>query len=103
MSTCISTHGEFSSHDLTDPAFPLTCQLCGSFDEDAATDRLLMARFLVGDWQANAGSRPLGDPTAHIWDLAARQLLAVLDGRQAHDVDPDPDRAARTQDEREAS
>lgn len=90
MSTCVSTHGEYSQHQLTDPADPLTCQWCFVFDEDAARDRLRAARFLVGDWQANGNSRGLDDPTADIWHKAARQLLAVLDGREAHDVDPKP-------------
>lgn len=90
MSTCISRHGEYSEHDLSDPAYPLTCQMCGAFDEDAANDRLLAARFLVGDWQANGNAAPLGDHAAQVWHKAARQLLAVLDGREAHDVDLKP-------------
>jgi len=38
-------------------------------------------RDLVSDWQANAGSRPLGDPTADAWNTAAAQLLAAVDAR----------------------
>lgn len=37
------------------------------------------ARALVSDWQANAGSRALDDPTAETWNKAARQLLEILE------------------------
>jgi hypothetical protein len=37
-------------------------------------------RALVSDWQANGGSRALGDHSDRAWHDAARQLLAVLDG-----------------------
>ena len=36
-------------------------------------------RALVSDWQANGNSRPLGDPTADVWQACAFQLLTVLD------------------------
>ena len=39
-------------------------------------------RRLVADWQANAGSRGLGDPTADTWNQAARQLLDALGGAE---------------------
>ena len=39
-------------------------------------------RRLVSDWQANGNRRDLGDPTAETWHEAARQLLAVLDGKE---------------------
>jgi hypothetical protein len=42
-------------------------------------DRAL--RGLVSDWQANAGSRGLGDPTADTWTAAAQQLHNVLEGK----------------------
>ena len=42
-------------------------------------------RALVSDWQANSGSRALGDPTAATWDKAAQQLLRVLDGKDEVD------------------
>lgn len=38
ISTCISRHGEFSSHTHTTD--PLTCDLCGVFDEDSARQRI---------------------------------------------------------------
>ncbi|MBB3041000.1 hypothetical protein [Nocardioides soli] len=100
MSTCISRAGEFSAHEFSDPNYPLTCQLCFVFDEDEANRRLRAARYLVGDWQVNGNSRALGDTTAAVWHLAARQLLAVLAGDDAHDVDPKlPANSARTADE----
>lgn len=43
-------------------------------------------RPLVSDWQANGNSRELGDPTAHTWHEAARQLLDALDGLKADEV-----------------
>ena len=66
MSTCISKHGEFGSHTFSDRGQPLMCQLCFAFDEEAASDRLRAAR----------------------WLLAARQLRAALDGREPHDAAP---------------
>lgn len=41
---------------------------------------LARVRALVSDWQANAGSRALGDPTAATWERCAHQLLCALDG-----------------------
>ena len=35
MSTCISSQGEFSSHELGTGDQEFTCTLCGAFDEDA--------------------------------------------------------------------
>jgi hypothetical protein len=37
VSTCISKHGEFSSHEVDDE---FTCRLCGSFDEAGALERI---------------------------------------------------------------
>jgi DNA-directed RNA polymerase subunit RPC12/RpoP len=37
VSTCISKHGEFSSHEVDDE---FTCRLCGSFDETGALERI---------------------------------------------------------------
>lgn len=55
-------------------------ELCDRLE--AAEGELAAVRRLVTDWQANSGSRPLGDPTAETWNECARQLLRALDGEQ---------------------
>ena len=37
MSSCISSHGEYSEHEITTM---FTCDLCGVFDEAAAMDEI---------------------------------------------------------------
>jgi hypothetical protein len=86
MSTCISSAGEFSEHEIgslegfREERF--TCRRCFVLDEDAIFDAIDRVVALVAAWQANGNSRPLGDPTEAIWHEAARQLLAVLDGKE---------------------
>ena len=41
MSTCISTHGEYSEHAPLDDDF--CCSWCGAFNEDAAVDTRVAA------------------------------------------------------------
>ena len=38
MSSCISSHGEYSEHEITTTTF--TCDRCGVFDEAAAMDEI---------------------------------------------------------------
>ena len=45
---------------------------------EALLERVQKVEVLVSDWQANSGSRSLGDPTADTWNEAARQLLDAL-------------------------
>lgn len=56
----------WSHHDLPEKA-------------QALVDQRARVRNLVSDWQANAGSRALGDRTADTWNEAALQLLRILE------------------------
>ena len=60
MSSCISSHGEYSEHEIT--TTPFTCDWCGVFDEAAAMaeiDRLnatiQRVRDIVNDKYLDAG------------------------------------------------
>lgn len=62
MSTCISSHGEYSEHAPLDDDF--CCEWCGVFNEDAAVDSrvaaerdALLAKFeaLAEEWNAASG------------------------------------------------
>ena len=77
MSTCVSSHGEFSTHTPLDTD-PLVCAFCHRFDEDEARDRLReleerhgavtdrakeVSLWLEAVWQANSGWRDAADMT----------------------------------------
>ncbi|MFJ2535875.1 hypothetical protein [Microbacterium maritypicum] len=51
--------------------------------EDASPELRARLRSLVSDWQANAASRELGDPTASTWNDCARQLWDALNGERS--------------------
>lgn len=96
MSACISRHGEFSNHEPTEED-PLTCRLCGVFDEEQARDRLaeLEAKHVLvtgpvsspfvkvllefDDQCILVGTGPLvGDITGTPWDLRMPGLPDLL-------------------------
>lgn len=68
MSTCISSHGEFGSHDLDD-AF--TCKLCHVLDEEAITERFRQLR---------AERDALWTAASHLVDLTRRNGSSLLVG-----------------------
>ena len=61
------------------------CRGCPFPDQTAALELVRLREGigrLISDWQANGGSRPLGDPTEQTWYECARQLLALLDDNE---------------------
>lgn len=49
---------------------------------DQQQAKLDAVRELIPEWQANADSRALGDPRAHVWHEAAHRLRLILDGTE---------------------
>lgn len=45
MSTCISSHGEYGSHEIPSDLGEFVCNRCVAFDESAALTALARARF----------------------------------------------------------
>lgn len=69
MSTCISSHGEYGSHQLTNSDEPFTCQWCFVFDEDMAT-RVVKAKEARLDAVLAWSMNEYGDSTEFPPDLA---------------------------------
>ena len=66
MSSCISSHGEYSEHEIT--TTPFTCDQCGVFDEAAAMAEIDRLNDLVTRWK----------DTANAADNVIRATLAEL-------------------------
>ena len=66
MSSCISSHGEYSEHEITTTLF--TCDMCGVFDEAAAMAEIDRLNDLVTRWK----------DTANAADNVIRATLAEL-------------------------
>jgi hypothetical protein len=61
------------------------CEACPFPDQVAALELVRLREGigrLVGDWQANGNSRPLGDRTSETWHECAQALLALLDDNE---------------------
>lgn len=58
MSTCISRHGEFGSHELDDA---YVCKLCGVLDEDGLIAELRQRRSEVDEFRQHLEDGPLPD------------------------------------------
>ena len=90
MSSCISSHGEYSEHEITTTLF--TCDRCGVFDEAAAMaeiDRLNATIQRVREMHPRADdpytydSRDVCDRCETYWPCSTiRALEAALGGEQ---------------------
>lgn len=70
MSTCISTAGEFSQHELTGiDSYRFTCQRCGVLDEDAMVAALDAAEAvcLMFGWSGVNLDTDRGLATSELW------------------------------------
>lgn len=88
MSTCISNHGEFSSHDLDGLH---TCNLCGVLDEDAMRAELERLRSEAAKWE-----KAYGDALTEIERLTADLNVRTgqLNGSREH-VEEQPSQNVR--------
>lgn len=105
MSTCISSHGEYGSHEIPSDLGEFVCDRCAAFDESAALAALARARFDLDHTAALERERiaKWHDAQAALWEPSranhralARRGISLTEGetmRVAHSLSANQIRA----------